>query len=384
MFLPERKQNPAYSTITLKREHIPLHVRALATDQKVKDNLVALHMSGAQVNLQQLRRTTEEVRELVHGAANPSNIIQQALHPSLENDGWETDPIRKITSTALIFSAHNEEGKPLTERQQVLLTQLNEHPLVRAQREKQIWKRFTYDRPKKVKKRFTLSGGIASATSGIAQLAEQSGDPLLKTTGFILTQVIDDAVNIAVIPATERGGEKKLRQILKESKSLTPILPAVIGLDYYFIPQMLESSSLSVRMAGGLLFSMGAIAGSLGANILHLRRTGREIKKTIAKTTALQRFKKSWEDHISDPFRRKIWWGAGASLITASGTAALHLLAGKEYSAFLQTVIGMMESLPAFAGLFLDKPIASLKEYVQDSIKVVKAKEPINIFPSEK
>jgi len=82
---------------------------------------------------------------------------------------------------------------------------------------------------------------------------------------------------------------------------------------------------------------------------------------------------------VSDPFRKNIWYGSGITLASMMTAAGLKVLVDKEYSGFLQTILGV-ESMPAFLNLFLADHFTNAKEYINDKITVKRSRVPIEIY----
>jgi hypothetical protein len=383
--MKERVEKLSYTTIPLGPEKkLPLAVRAMATDPNVAGLIKDLGSTGATISFKTLRRIPEETRRVVHGATNSDRIIERALVDESVGRESPINKVKVVIQNAFVFSATAGKEKPLISKQRVLLDQLNSHPVVEKRREQYVRTRLKYDRPQEVTKRFKIAGGVIGVSTVVTEISEVFFGHIGKIVGLLLAQSTDDAMNAYIVPATEKGGKKKLPQIISENKSLIPILIAAAVADYTIIPQLLESPSVSARVIGGVLFSAAAVGGSVGTNVLHFHRTNKEIKKTEQDISRGERWKKAWSDHLSDPFRKRIWYGASASLVASMGAAAGNILIGKEYSGLLQMGIGMMESMPAFAGLLLENPVTTLKRNVKDLLTITSSKKPAQIFFEKK
>jgi hypothetical protein len=372
MVARETDKIPQFKTNSLSQKRLPRDVRALTvTTPEIGDYIKTLQQSGVPVARRILVKTAPYVRTIVHSGDNAKQVIENAL-ASGNTEKDDLAPVKEAISQAYIFTP--DTSKPLTEEAQATLAALNDHHDVQERRIKLAKRRLANDRPQKVIRRFQKSGGIIGVTAILADIAEKfGGHGILRTAGLVLAQATDDTVNTIVIPATEKGGTKRVKQIVKDNVMLLPVIAAAGVADFYAIPPLLESSSVVVRLAGGFSYAFFAVVGSLSANVAHLIRTQKEKKEAGQGTTVMQQLKHAWKDHISDPFRKNIWYGGGITFASSMAAAGFKILIDKDYSGLLQTVLGI-ESLPAFAGLLFFDRFASLKERISDYITIAKGK----------
>ncbi|MGI8419806.1 MAG: hypothetical protein ACR2LN_04125 [Candidatus Levyibacteriota bacterium] len=359
-----------------KRSHIvmseiaegitPLAVRALMhRNPEIAEQIHDLQAEKVPVFVSKLHNTPYPIRAIVSGK---DDMLNRVLDDPLPDEPESVQQVREVTEVAFKFLSPDA-----TEEHQGTLDELNSHPAVAEKRKKIAKRRLVYDRPSEELAQLAVGGGVGIGAAVLATVLEANGQ---EGWGLLVAQGVDDVTNAGNVGASEGGGRKSLRTIMKENILVLPILGGAALADNTFIPHMLEGP-LPVRLAGGALFTAAAVGGSLGVNVGNIIRSAKTIKEQDSEgaLTTRDTAKEAVKRNLAHPFRKWLWIGMGAALVAAEYTAGTGILVGHPYSGTLQTVIGEMETLGGFAGLFLSNTAINAKDNIKDWLQVTYGKK---------
>lgn len=327
-------------------------------------------LKGMDVYLEYWRRAPYPERKaarkttLEHDAPN-ARLEQIVYSRGKVGEGEAVAAIQKGVRASFKFVSPNA----IEPEQHAALEELNNHPAVVGRQREVALRRLRSDRTIEEQRRFMALGAIGLGTGAIVSGMEGKGNEWLFAGGLFAAQTVDDTSNIVLAATAEKGGTKSLRDIILENKKLLPMLLASAAADRTIIPFFLQSHETPEKLIGGLLFFVASSGVSLGAAGLNMLRSAKSIKKQdIEKIlTKGDIAKKAFNENKTSQF---LLYGGGVSLIAALGAAESEKLIGQDYSGFLQTGIGQMETAVTYGSLLAANAVSDIKEYVRNLWKL--------------
>ena len=295
-------------------------------------------------------------------------ILTEALRRPTPGESDSVSVIRDTIDSAYLFTSPY-----VLPQQRRKFEELN--TAIHPERVKHVRRRLIADRPLNELKGLRRVLLTLAGAAGAATWMQSAG---LAGAELFIAQSTDDAGAIYATAKTEKGGSKGFKQIAKENKvAIAAILGAGILDNYHnIIPHLLESPSWQLRLAGGGISFAAATAGSISGNLSNIARTYRGVtEQTGKKVSKLKALGEAWQLNLAHPFRKFLWIGTGLSAFLFGIASAKGILLGESYSAVLQTVLGQLETITGFGGLFLADKISSMKEQTSNLLTVKKAEK---------
>lgn len=331
-----------------KPGQIPLFLRAAAIGDPALQSLTdTIKTEGVGLEVRDLRRVPSRFRDLNKvrlSTEHKSEVVDSALHVT---------------------------ARDLTEGQEEILVQVNNHPSTIARKEAIADGLIERHRETSQMEDLTKTGKATSYAVVISTGLELLG---VKGLSMLAAQCFDDIMNARAIHAVSDAAKNTLA-FVKRNWYLPPLLVGAGYLDNGFIPHLLESPSMPLRLAGGALFSSAAVIGSFGANsgdlVINIAKKY-ERKKEESRLKALRRsINEGAHAHWSDRFKNLMWKGIVTSELIGSALAMKHgILYGHFWSGPIDTGVGVVETAFPYVDQFLGNHIARGARHVQDWLKV--------------